>query len=706
MNFLTDTKHRHTLITILGAILLQYVFLFEAHTFFQSMLFALCFCIGIGILGFRYGAWIYGKQGRSSQVFFGTILLVSGITSILAVVYWFFQINTQIISIVVALFSLTALFLPYTQHKREKISFHINKLSVMALGIFGLQLLLLYKVCSKRLGDTIISPWTFVGPLFFITFFVMIAGLFWLLQQKKLDKKIGIMLIVGQYVLMLSVALIMYKHGFGFDPFIHQATEEWILQNGFITPKVPYYIGQYMLVIFLSLGGTIPTLSIDQALVPLLAGILIPLWCFFTFQKKLSLFALALLPLLPLSFFIVTTPNNLALLISLLIAFSIYTEFEEKTPVFHRSRILPLVLVLTAASIHPFVGIPLGIIYTGSIVLQHQTYRVLPYVYALILTLALPLLFFVYLGGVETLANPLHSLWVFASLFQAPHWYMGKSPSLAWELLYAYKQWIVPLVCMVSIAGMSLVHKKTPLFVRFSLITAGALCVSSLLVATAIVPPNIISYERGNYAHRLLLLALIFLLPFVYHAYTHLAAKATTNKRRMLIAIFGSGLMLVSWYFTYPTRDPVSLYTGYSVRDADIEAIEFIHERNNFEPNYIVLSNQVIGAAALQTLGFLPYHRLADGSEHYLYSIPTGGILYEYFRKMIYEYPKREWMEQAMDVAGVDTAYFIHTNYWAPAGIIRDAAKKEADTWWDIGEGRVWVYEYTREKLKSEKSKQ
>ncbi|MEK7084130.1 MAG: hypothetical protein AAB932_02775, partial [Patescibacteria group bacterium] len=132
-----------------------------------------------------------------------------------------------------------------------------------------------------------------------------------------------------------------------------------------------------------------------------------------------------------------------------------------------------------------------------------------------------------------------------------------------------------------------------------------------------------------------------------------------------------------------------------NVRDADIEAVHFIDEHNQGEKNYIVLTNQAVAAAALKEFGFAKYHETPSG-EHYFYSIPTGGPLYQFFRNMVYDSPKKEWMLQAMNFAGVPRAYFIHTNYWAPAGEIRDKAKIEAAAWWELGGGRVWVYEYIR----------
>ena len=101
-----------------------------------------------------------------------------------------------------------------------------------------------------------------------------------------------------------------------------------------------------------------------------------------------------------------------------------------------------------------------------------------------------------------------------------------------------------------------------------------------------------------------------------------------------------------------------------------------------------------MASAALSQSGFRPYYQTRDGLQ-YFYSIPTGGPLYRYFSLMVYEEPKKEWMQQAMDYMQVDKAYFIHTNYWAPAAEIRDAAKQVADAWWEFGNGELWVYEYT-----------
>jgi hypothetical protein len=73
------------------------------------------------------------------------------------------------------------------------------------------------------------------------------------------------------------VAAILYKLGFGFDAFVHRATEIWIQNHSFISPKTPYYIGQYSFVVWLSNLTKISIFYIDIYLVPVLAAITLPI---------------------------------------------------------------------------------------------------------------------------------------------------------------------------------------------------------------------------------------------------------------------------------------------------------------------------------------------------------------------------------------------------------------------------------------------
>ena len=87
---------------------------------------------------------------------------------------------------------------------------------------------------------------------------------------------------ISNILLILGISAIIYPLGFGFDGFIHRATEVWIQNNGFITPKQPYYIGQYVLVIFLNKLSLVPLSWIDRLLLPALEAAFIPPLAFLT----------------------------------------------------------------------------------------------------------------------------------------------------------------------------------------------------------------------------------------------------------------------------------------------------------------------------------------------------------------------------------------------------------------------------------------
>jgi hypothetical protein len=685
-------------LALIGLVLLQYAL----WTDFSLILNSVLTILAIGLVGYELGIFLLPKKTRFWQTSIGSMAFLASLEILLSGVYWFFYIDTPLISLSLFVLIVMILFLPKKQNKQNNITFPKNMLTWAYLPVLIILLsdaILFLKLYSKRLGDTIISPWTLVGPKFFITFFLTTLLLLFILQHKKIHTAIKGLLTTGHFFLIASVAFIIYKNGFGFDPFIHQATEQWILNNGVITPKVPYYIGQYMLVMFGHLTTSLPIRLLDHALVPLGAAMTLPTMLYYVLKQKnkYTWLSIALLPLLPLSFFIVTTPNNFALLLAILTGLWIWHEFDTQPSLYNTSRLIGLLLVGSTTVVHAFIGIPLAIIYIGSLLFQKkkQPSTLLLFLYTAILIFTLPVIFFFSLGAGTEILNPFSALDIFLQLFERPHWYVGKDPSMFWKILYGYKRFIISLVLVAMGSGLYIIKNKTSQ-TRFYISTSIGLFLCAFLIATTIWPPDLISYERGNYAKRLLELILVLLVPYFFIALQRITSWPKQQiKKQLLLSVIFSGLLLISWYFTYPTRDPVSLHTGYAVRDADREAVQFIQERNGVNTDYIVLSNQMIGAAALGEFSFSPYHRMQDDSLQYFYSIPTGGPLYQYFRKMVYEEPKRQWMVEAMDYAGVDTAYFIHTNYWAPAAQIRDAAKVEADEWWDI-DGRVWVYEYVR----------
>ena len=152
-------------------------------------------------------------------------------------------------------------------------------------------------------------------------------------------------------------------------------------------------------------------------------------------------------------------------------------------------------------------------------------------------------------------------------------------------------------------------------------------------------------------------------------------------------------ILTLALYLSYPQRNVKARFPGYNVTASDFTAAEWIHAQNS-EYNYVVLSDQLVSAAALTKYSFAKYFDTPQGQLFY-YSIPTGGEMYKYYGKMIYEGQKREYMESAMQTVGVEKAYFVVNKYWANAEKIIAGAKQTADAV-EVIDDNVWIFEYNK----------
>ncbi|MCF6276659.1 MAG: hypothetical protein L3J07_02300 [Candidatus Magasanikbacteria bacterium] len=637
------------------------------------------------------------------QTFFGIISVLLLLISILTIIYWFYEININTVSFSILSITLISFFLNskkskcHLLKKLSEVSFQ-EKISLFSKTLFTsfviLSFVLFYTLLTKNYGDTLSSPWTIIGPKFFIVFTLTSFLLLLLLQTAK-NKIIKIFSTTIYFALFLSVAIIIFKYGFGFDPFIHQAAEKFIKENGAIYPKQPYYLGQYSLVLLIHFLTNFSIEIIDKALVPISSAILIPLSTYFTFKKlefkKFTIISIALIPLFPLSFFIQTTPNSLSLLLFYVVILWIWKEFKETN---WRSNLFGILTSLTICLIHPLIGIPTLIIYIFSLLDKNN--KIFSKMYGVLLVLAIPTTLIasslLSSGKPNIHFNPTN----FLELFKQPFWYIFENAPIIWRLLYFAKSLLIPTIILIAIYGFFITTQKYKFTkANFFAKTIVYLFISAFITSSVLFFTDVISYEQANYAKRILTMVSLILIPFIAISFREFFIKfSTTIFKKVIISILGSIFLLGSFYFTYPTRDKVSFYTGFTVRDADIEVVNFIENRNK-DQDYIVITNQIISAAAIHEFGFKKYYNTVEG-EQFFYSIPTGGPMYKFFGKMVYEDAKKEWMIEAMDFMGVDKAYFVHTSYWAPAGEIRDKAKLEADAWWEFGPMQLWVYEYTR----------
>lgn len=617
-------------------------------------------------------------------------------------------------------------FIPFAQTKEV----------LLATLIICLDTFLLYFIWTRRTVDLMPSPWEAINSEFFLAFTITTILLIYTIIISS-AKKISFVILSLHLFVMYSVAPLLYPLGYGFDAFIHRATENWIFQHGFINPKQPYYIGQYSVIVFLSHITGLSIQLIDVYLVPVLASILIPITVSrsyakkFKIKKKHALLNILAIAFIPFFSFHLTTPHNLVMILSLLAVFT--TILYQKNG---KGWYIPLLLTLAALVTHPLIGTPILLFFLTAIFVRQTKKRnyklILLTISTIVQTLLLPILFTlnnVRTGhGLPTLNNPLLTINLFFELFARPYWYLRNAP-IFWEFVYAWERLIVPIVILIAISGFFVYKKRTTEDYLYPL-TAFGMFLSAWLLRSWITFPDVVAYEQGDYPMRIIRASILFLLPWFLYGLFRIARLLYTKHNRYwrLILVTVSALALtISFYFSYPQKNIKSRFPGFNVTQTDFNAVKLIHDKNEMEKSfilteltqeqnletsdmtmpknsiqksdteidYIVLSNQLVSAASLTTYSFAKTFDTSLGKLFY-YSIPTGGPLYQQYGNMLYKGQKREFIETAMDLAGVNTGYFVVNSYWANSDEIIKGAKKTSDSWWKVDGGKIFVFVYKK----------
>jgi len=642
------------------------------------------------------------------------LTILTALTTIIsAVVYRFYSLNTTglIISIILIIITFIILQLKlYHNHKLKSRDYNFknitikkpisNKLALFLLVLFLLVFFIcLYLLFNAQTSASIISPWEVV-PNYFWLFFTLCTGI--LIYYILKINRFFLVLISLYYFLCFAVALIVYKIGYGFDPFIHQATVDLISKTGEVMPKPFYYLGQYGLITILHKIFFLPVITLDKLLAPVTAALTLP---YFTYQflkkyftnKKINNLLIISLLILPFSIFILTTPQNLAFL------FLIITILFGLRCSSNLDLLLVYLFSLASLAIHPIAGIP-ALLFSAALTVYHADNKKLKK-YLLILifiltSLALPLSFYILSYNAES--NPAQNTGeVITSPIQS---HAPNQENFILNSLYLYGFNIKTLLILLMIAGILIANKyrQTTKIYFLNLILSLAFLISYYL--TSKLDFNfLIAYERSNYTDRILTIIIIFLIPFIITAIYSLLDKILKQNIfiKTTFLIFLTLLITTSFYFSYPRFDRYHNSRGYSVSQNDITAVNWIED--NAQSDYIVLANQQVSAAALRELGFSKYitpsllnKERGLGGEVFIYPIPTSGPLYQFYLDMVYDKPSKATIQEAMDFTGVEEAYFVLNKYWWAFPNILAEAKLEADLFYEIDNGEVYIFKYIK----------
>jgi hypothetical protein len=560
--------------------------------------------------------------------------------------------------------------------------------------VFGINTLL-----SSRTAEAIISPWQVV-PIYFFAIYAAATAIVFL--SAWLNRNYTLSLIIIHLFFALSVALIVYQIGYGFDPFIHRATVKLIVQNGAVTPKPFYYLGQYGLITILHKLFFISIDWLDKLLVPVLAAFFLPLalkkimFEFFPDRRAILLTLISFF-ILPLPFFIVTTPQNLAYLFLLLVIIYGLTVKNLYQLIF--------VYILAAATlaIHPLAGLP-ALLFAILLTIYHSDLKKMKkYLYfglLIAIIFALPAAFYLVEKNHSSLSPIQTKTFSFSSFL--PNWpVLPGQENFILNFIYFYGFNLGWFLFILITIGLIIAYRHQTYLSNFWLYFFMTTALLGSYFFTSLLPFEfLINYERSIYSQRILLLAIFFSFPFIWltlYSFIYKLIKQTFFLK-ISFSVFIILLATTALYLTYPRQDNYYNSHIYAVSGNDIEAVRWI-EADAAGEDHIVLANQQVSAAALREFGFKKYYQTKSKitkkeTKIFYYPIPTSQPLYQYYLNMVYNESNRQTMKAAMDLAGVKVGYFVLNKYWWAFPKILAEAKLTADYWQKFNQGNIYVFKY------------
>jgi hypothetical protein len=545
---------------------------------------------------------------KTINIYKNILLLIGLISFVGSLVYYFYSLNILGIFItfilVILVYLIILRFIPDSNTKDETQKSKTNQADRFFLFISAALFAFSFGILIKtQTGNSLISPWQTIPYTFFVLLFLYFIIL---LYQIFSNRKFFIINLSLFCFLVFSIAITVFPLGFGFDPFIHQATLELIEKEGAVNPKPLYYLGEYSL---LTIINTIPFTSlklIHYYLIPLLTALFLPFLLFRTLSswlkddKTIKLSILFLL-IIPFGIFTISTPQNLAWLF-LLLTVIIGIKCNN-----YRDLTLMLALSFAAITTQAIAGLP-ALFFTLLIAIHHSNLKnkkLLIGLNTMLMAIILPLVFFFLNGGKLALNNASF----FANLsFLSLH--NPNTENIILNTIYLYINNFPILIFIMIISGLYLAnrHKQHCPSLYLYLLSTIAMFTSYLLLLRLDFG-YLIDYEQTNFANRILITVAIFSLPFIILSLYKFFEQLQKQNKFIQISffLFLNILILFSVYASFPRFDHYHNSHAYTVGQNDINAVNWI-ESDADKQDYIVLANQQVSASALHEFGFKKYY--------------------------------------------------------------------------------------------------
>ena len=600
-----------------------------------------------------YGAKTSPTASILEKISFGILLGAVGVSIVGSVFFYAFSLGKFAV-----LFILFFIFL-----KTKNAEIGVPKLNLFTAAYRSLPailyaafaaLLVFLAAQSRNSGAVIKSPWLELPILFLPLFFIGTLCLI------LLNKKIVQCAFAAHFFLFFCLAAFFYGFGYGFDQFVHEAAQKYIIEHGTITPKPTQYIGLYSINIFLRHTTGLSINLLDSALVPLLTIILAPTILRFLGNKGAENLSILGILFLPLSSFVVSTPQglaNLLLLIFIFLGLNGYKKFAA-----------PLSILL----IHPLAGV-IAFIYLALIKFKRSKKLIAMGIVALPLAFA----FLSYrLGGhqlfILDVSGALRDYWSFLTFGG-----LKQNYNIWLDAIYLVQYLLLPAIIITAIC-IARIYKKE--ISQYPLCLFGITTASSFITRIFVDFSYLINYEQKNYPERIFYISFLFLAPYLLFAVSRIASFVRERGffvHRVFFACLFAFFITANLYLTYPRWDNYQNDKGKNVTSFIIEATAKI-KQDAGDKSYVVLADQAVSAAALRADGFKKYYKMPLGEVFY-YPIPTGGPLYNEFLNLVYNNAGEKAAANAKNLTGAEIAYIALPSYWENYERIKENLKIKMD---------------------------
>ncbi len=530
--------------------------------------------------------------------------------------------------------------------------------------------------------DSIRTPWPLL-PAGTLAALALIPLCAWLAAWKAKSRATVTVLIGLSVAAVALIAPLLYTVGYGFDGFLHVASEKIVAETGTLDPKPLYYMGQYVFVTWLARLTNISLEMADRFLVPIMAALLPLLLLLTPKTEQRGWRDAAFLLFLPLASFVATTPQSLAYICGLAALLSALDTSAHKP---HPA--VALAFAAWSLTIHPLAGLP----FACATLALLTSRRIFSWIFVVAAGLAIPVSFLIISRGASTTIA-----WDFSRLVDVGTWLQSLAALVPprnrvalwpdWTAIVLFLTFPVAFISGCLAAWKDFGRRKT-----WALLVGSALAcvVAGIILRAAGDFAFLIDYERGNYADRLFLIALFLLIPAAAAGAGRLLAWLETAPALSIVTIF---IGLSAWhgaqaYAALPRHDAANVSRGWSVGQSDIEAARWI-EQDAQGRVYTVLANQSVSAAAVREYSFKRY-----AGDVFFYPIPTGGPLYQAYLEAVGPESNPEIIREAGRLGQSDLVYVVLNDYWWDAQRVGEdlstIANKEATS----SDGRVRIFRF------------